>query len=944
MSFESLASPDGPEAEFHETTHPCLGAFVEKHRKSYDPKTDRYDVPAFSRDILVDKAAAPKVIYDLHMYWSKKHWKAICEYIEHYLPLSSHPKGTGLILEPFSGSGSTGVAAVFEGRPCLLIDASPAAAFISHNYVHPPDPAFLAQEYEQFLTRPYSEELRRQLRAIAGREIHSLDDELQWLYETKCDRCGGTATTEIVVSSQTFQCPSCGEIIALFDCPVVDVEYQRSGRQRSGQNVSEKKRKNVCPHCYRKHHQTGQPGFVISTRAQRYGEIPVKVVYTCENGCKPKRDTRLRTDASVKKRKFFEQFDLAKLEALSNLVIPHPYPDRKMMDVEDPSKPWGMKWRSGTGNFQTVKELYTHRNFWALSAIAEALPKNRLGSFLVNMAGMNVSRMRRNREKGGGVASGTYYIPQINREDHPLDLIHKKFRALIEAATLIRRNKALALVVRQSARKVDLPPDSIDYIFTDPPYANYEVQYGELNFIWEAWLEFHEDWRDEELTIKMPKFDPKGVFTFDAWDERLRSTFRMMFRVLKPGRWVSLCYHDISEGTWRRVQDALLDVGFEIHTVTVLDPLQKSSKQLTAEKIVKSDLVLNCRKPKAGELALTGAPQDNTPVQDRVRVILEETIAVNPGQTRDKLFDLVTRRLLERAQFVEHRFGDILRSIAAPAEGDRWYLKQELEQLSQSDLENEERAGDALVRFARLRCAGVPAKYAAVVALEHPDLCRTGTSGRVDEDAVEAWINLHLFKEDRELLTKKNKRKLELGGRLAGIEFYDALFFYFTKYMKGKKGHQLPRRNLAEFLQEYLFRFRDGERWLYKPPEGKQEEELRAARRKGLGRHIRAFANGLREGERTYIEKHRPDPRTFVEWLRYCATYGHYEDGLLLYEKAGFTVAQLQSIVLDEAEEETAYDTARQYADTCRRRLAVTRTDAPALDFEEAEEEEEDEE
>jgi DNA modification methylase len=29
------------------------------------------------------------------------------------------------------------------------------------------------------------------------------------------------------------------------------------------------------------------------------------------------------------------------------------------------------------------------------------------------------------------------------------------------------------------------PAISVDYIFTDPPYAG-KVQYGELNFVWEA--------------------------------------------------------------------------------------------------------------------------------------------------------------------------------------------------------------------------------------------------------------------------------------------------------------------------------------------------------------------------------------------------------------------------------------------------------------------------
>ena len=96
---------------------------------------------------------------------------------------------------------------------------------------------------------------------------------------------------------------------------------------------------------------------------------------------------------------------------------------------------------------------------------------------------------------------------------------------------------------------------------------------------------------------------------------------------------MSLCYHDTAEGTWRRVQDALLDIGFELHSVTVLDPLQKSSNQVTAEKVVKSDLVLNCRKPMAGELALSGQAHDDTPIRERVRTILEETLAISPGQT-----------------------------------------------------------------------------------------------------------------------------------------------------------------------------------------------------------------------------------------------------------------------------------------------------------------------
>ena len=40
----------------------------------------------------------------------------------------------------------------------------------------------------------------------------------------------------------------------------------------------------------------------------------------------------------------------------------------------------------------------------------------------------------------------------------------------------------------------------MDYIFTDPPYAE-KVQYGELNFVWEAWLDFDTSWHDEEIIV-----------------------------------------------------------------------------------------------------------------------------------------------------------------------------------------------------------------------------------------------------------------------------------------------------------------------------------------------------------------------------------------------------------------------------------------------------------
>lgn len=88
--------------------NPRLEEFIKAHATPYDPAKDKCDVPAFDRDLIVDKAAPPKAIYDMHSYWSKKHWAAIREYIRHYLPEKYYPRGTGLVLDCFSGSGMTG--------------------------------------------------------------------------------------------------------------------------------------------------------------------------------------------------------------------------------------------------------------------------------------------------------------------------------------------------------------------------------------------------------------------------------------------------------------------------------------------------------------------------------------------------------------------------------------------------------------------------------------------------------------------------------------------------------------------------------------------------------------------------------------------------------------------------------------------------------------------
>ncbi len=169
--------------------NPNLRRFVEEHATAYDPEADDYSVPAFDRPIETTKATA---IYNMHVYWSKKPHTAIRQYVRHYT------RPGDIVLDPFCGSGGTALAALLEGRKAIAIDRSPAATFITKNHCTPVDPDALREAFEQ---------VRREVQP-----------EIDWLYETRCDRCGGKATTGYTVYSQVFQCPRCLQKTALYDC------------------------------------------------------------------------------------------------------------------------------------------------------------------------------------------------------------------------------------------------------------------------------------------------------------------------------------------------------------------------------------------------------------------------------------------------------------------------------------------------------------------------------------------------------------------------------------------------------------------------------------------------------------------------------------------------------------------------------------------------------
>lgn len=426
---------------------------------------------------------------------------------------------------------------------------------------------------------------------------------------------------------------------------------------------------------------------------------------------------------------------------------------------------------------------------------------------------------------------GTYYIPQITKEVKVISSYTSKFDIAVKGWQQITHNDTQFLLSTQSSTDLNtIPSNAIDFIFTDPPYAE-KVQYGELNFIWEAWLDMDTHWHDDEIIVNKTR----GKTELD-WNAAMQAVMDECYRVLKPGRCISLCYHDTSEGTWTLVQDIMAQAGFvteKTDKALYIDAGQKSYNQLVADKVTKRDLVINFRKPKPGELAtavtFTGQ-EDSSTFVEKVHHIIRDYLNAHHGSTKDRIYDEVVSRMVRRGQMEAHDFDALLRQVADEIipEGEtgpgHWYLKEN--------------------------------------ALTDVDAAETAR-----EDAAAAVLEKYMRSTYNEAYITA-----------VGVHYSD-LFEQYIYAVKDK-----PRRLLADILPDYFYKTDDG---TWRLPASEEERQAKArARAAGLGRRVKRYLAMLQAGA-AIPDQDRQSDATLAQWLRYCKRAGLFAEGKLLYEKGG---------------------------------------------------------
>ena len=415
----------------------------------------------------------------------------------------------------FAGSGMTGLAALTLNRRARLSDISVLGKHIATGYL---------------MDAP-----ARDIRTAAHRVMAAARKALGTLYMTKRGSDGAKVEMIRTIWSFACLCPSCGDDMVSYEA--------LNARDGVPQH---------CPSC-------GGP--FARRNWPRGKDVPVEVVVPGENGRQVGQGVcetdRRRMRAALKD---------GRLRKVPSLPIEE---DREMFSRSG----LGRSGMTETGKFFSPRNGVALVELWrAINDVEDEAIRQELRFAFTAILPRASMRYQWSAKRPLNAQNQTYYIAPVYFEWNVFDLYGRKVNAVIRANDALfddgdlfsaEKLRDVSCEIASAEKLAHLDDSSVDYVFTDPPFGS-NIFYSDMNLFQEAWLGETTDHAREAVVHTTGKRKNESR---ERYEELLRGAFSEAFRVLKPGRYMSVVFGNSSGRIWGLVQRALRDAGFKASPV-----------------------------------------------------------------------------------------------------------------------------------------------------------------------------------------------------------------------------------------------------------------------------------------------------------------------------------------------------------------------------------------
>jgi 16S rRNA G966 N2-methylase RsmD len=484
--------------------------------------------------------------------------------------MAAHTRPGDMVLDVFAGSGSTGIAAFLCEQPTaqmkaraeelrlkpqwgprrvVLYELGVIGSALAATMCAPPEPSEFSREASALLER-----VKRQY---------------GWMYQVETPD-GSVGTLRHAIWSESLKCPACGSIHLYWDVGVTEEPLGLAHQVR-------------CPTC---------SADSLVDNWERVTELTPDAIAGTSFRQRSRRLVQLygRSGARTWKR------DPAVSDArLYERVMAEPIPDGV---PTDPIK-WGDLHRAGYHEGIThFHQLYTRRNLVAIAALFAEIQnspphlQDALRLMVLSYNAAHSTLMTRVVIKSGGTEfvvtgaqSGVMYISALPVEKNVFAGLGRKVTTFANAFTATFGGKSSVAVHCASSTRLTLPDDSVDYVFTDPPFGDF-IPYSEINQVNEVWLGRLTDAREEAIV------SPAQGKDVGAYSHLLARVFAEVARVMKPRATATVVFNASRPSVWTALGSAFTSAGLTVERTNLLDKTQVSFKQVVGRDSTRGDALL----------------------------------------------------------------------------------------------------------------------------------------------------------------------------------------------------------------------------------------------------------------------------------------------------------------------------------------------------------------